>query len=84
MAKQVGFDSSSGAFVREVFSDGPAVKGGIRVGDMIRRINDREIRDYKDVLDVVSSVPSGNNIKITILRGGKTINLYVTVASRPD
>jgi stage IV sporulation protein B len=63
-----------------VLSDGsvsPAKKAGLKVGDIIRSMNGREITESKDVTDVIGS-SDGNSISMIIERDGKEMNIEFT------
>jgi serine protease Do len=82
-AGQLGLKSTEGALVGGVMEDGPAAKGGIQVGDVILKINDKPIKDYSDLVTIVSETPIGKSLKITIWREKNSLNLFVTVTERP-
>ena len=62
----------------------PAERGGVRVGDIILKINDKDISTYMDLLKIVGEMAPGQTLKLTIWRQRKTINLFVKVVERPD
>lgn len=72
-----------GALIAEVIPDGPAMKGGLRKGDLIRKIDGREIRDSNDLINIVSHLEVGQKVDIIILRNGKEMALNVTIGQRP-
>lgn len=82
-AGQLGLKSTEGALVGGLMEDGPAAKGGIQVGDVILKINDKPIKDYSDLVTIVSETPIGKTLKITIWREKTSLNLFVTVTERP-
>ncbi len=82
-AKDLGLDSNEGAFVGGVMSGGPAEKAGIRVGDFILKVNDKRIKSYKDLLNIVGNTPVGKTLKITVWRNKRLVNVYVRVSERP-
>ena len=82
-AGQLGLKSTEGALVGGVMEDGPAAKGGIQVGDVILKINDKPIKDYSDLVTIVSETPIGKTLKIAIWREKNSLNLFVTVTERP-
>jgi len=83
-ARELGLKSNQGAFVGEVIQGSPAERGGVRVGDIILKINDREIATYMDLLKIVGEMTPGQTLKLTVWRQRKTINLFVKVVERPD
>lgn len=71
------------AFVSEVSAGGPAAKAGIQAGDVITQIDGHKIEYGADVVDYVSSLSIGTKVKLTELRGGKTMNTTVTLGELP-
>lgn len=83
-ARELGLTSNQGAFVGEVIQKSPAERGGVRVGDIILKINDKDISTYMDLLKIVGEMAPGQTLNLTVWRQRKTINLYVKVVERPD
>lgn len=83
-AAQLGLDKPRGAFVGEVMKGSPAHRGGIQVGDVILKINDTEISDYKDLLKVVGDAPIGTRLAVEVWRDRKKMRLFLVVAERPE
>jgi len=83
-AQELGLKTNEGAFVGEVIQGSPAERSGVRVGDIILKINDKDIATYKDLLSIVGETSVGQTLKLTVWRQRKTITLYVKVGERPD
>lgn len=83
-AKEIGLEANQGAFVGEVIRNSPAERAGVKVGDVIVKINDRKIADYKDLLKIVGETPVGSSLKLTVWRERKFLNLFMPVADRPS
>lgn len=81
--KELGLDKKSGAFVGEVIPGSPADKAGLLVGDIILKIDDADINDYKDLLNIIGQTEPGRTLKLSVWRSGKSINLSVKVTDRP-
>ena len=87
-----------GAYVIEVTSGSPAdragLKGAIRRttiqglpsgGDWIIAVNGHRLTDYSSLLsNLVVNYNVGDTITLTILRGGKEMQLSLTLGKRPD
>ncbi|TVR74431.1 MAG: Do family serine endopeptidase [Spirochaetaceae bacterium] len=71
-----------GAFVVNVHLDSPASESGIRPGDLITRVGEREIRDSAQLTREVGSIAPGARTQFTLLREGRTVRLPVTLAER--
>ncbi|HCC35934.1 MAG TPA: hypothetical protein DEQ02_10075 [Ruminococcaceae bacterium] len=58
----------AGALVSEVAKGSAAEAAGIKVSDVIVKINDREITSVADVQNIVNSYAVGTKIKVTLMR----------------
>ncbi len=70
-----------GALVRLVQSGSPAEAAGIERGDIIVRIEDREISGVEDVFAVTRSHKVGDTITVEVVRDGERRTFDVTLAS---
>lgn len=82
-AGQLGLKTTEGALIGGLEENGPAARAGVRVGDVIVKINDTAIKDYNTLVDIVGKAPIAKTLKATIWREGKEINLFITVGERP-
>jgi len=83
-AKQIGLENNEGGFVGEVISGSPADTGGIRVGDVIVQIDNRNITDIKDIFQAVEEITIGQTVAVSIWRAGEIKKLYIKIKERPD
>ena len=81
MADAFGLENTRGALVNQVFEDTPASRGGIRHGDIIIKIDEREIDSAAELRLVVSQVLPGTKVAVTLLRQGKTMVMPITLGS---
>ena len=81
MAEAFGLDSTSGALVNQVQEDSPASRGGIVHGDIIIKIGDTEIGSASQLRLVVSQIPPGTEVAVTLIRESKTIILPIVLGS---
>ncbi len=82
-ATQLGLKDPAGALVGQVVAEGPALKGGMRIGDVILSVEGKKIEDFGDLVEIVEKTPIGTTLKIGIWREKAMVNLFVTVAVRP-
>jgi len=71
-----------GVLVSDVVADSPAEKAGIRAGDVIYRIDDRDVRRAQTLTKHVRSMEPGEKVKIYFLRDGKEKSEKVTLGER--
>ncbi len=82
-AKELGLQKPEGALVGAVEKDGPAYKAGLRIRDVITRIDGKSVRDYTDLVGIVSSTEISKSIQLTVWRDKSEINVQITVQERP-
>jgi len=69
-----------GILVVRVIPNTPAQQAGVRVGDVIIKVNDQPIKDGGQLQNVVEDTGINQNIKLTVIRGEQTMNLNVRTA----
>lgn len=68
----ISFDNEDGVFVEAVTPGSPAEQAGLRVGDVIIKIGNRDIKRYVDLRDALYRDASvGDNVTIEYTRRGK-------------
>jgi serine protease Do len=80
MAKALGMDRPHGALVNEVMPGRPAAKGGVQAGDVIVKVDGREMRDQSQARNTISMMRPGSQVKLTVNRNGKEMDIPVTLA----
>lgn len=81
-AKELGVEGKKGAFVADVYKNGPADKGGILAGDLVTSIGGVEVRSQDELVRKVGDIPAGSVTAIDIIRGGKKMSLKVKIDLR--
>ena len=79
MARQFNLESMDGVYVAEVQPNSAAEKGGIKVGDIITEINLNRVRNGAAVQEQMNRLRPGEQAVITVKRGGKQIELIVSL-----
>ncbi len=77
-----GAPGESGVLVAEVQEDGPAEAAGIRVGDVITRVGDREIETTGDLRRAVMALESGDPAEIGFVRERSEAVVTATIGKR--
>ncbi len=83
IASALGLDTTKGALVSAVNPDGPAAKAGIRQGDVIVAVGEHEIDRLKDLPLLIANRKAGEEIAITVWRGGDKRELQATIGNMP-
>ncbi len=73
-----------GAFVHEVVDGAPAAEAGIKVYDVIRKVNGEPVNNATDLQYRISDMMPGDTALLEVFRDGKTLELSVTLAEFPD
>ncbi len=73
-----------GALVQTVDPGKPAAKAGLKPGDVVIEVDGKPIRNNRDLIDYVSYLPVGSDVKITLIRNGQRMNLTAETAERPN
>ena len=73
-----------GALVSKVLPDSPAMRAGLKVGDVVTRFNEAEILLSSELPPLVGQIPAGKRARLQVLRDGKTLALEVEIAALPE
>jgi S1-C subfamily serine protease len=63
--------------------ESPAAKSGVLPGDLILKVGDRTISTLEDVLNAAFYLTSGDEVPLTVSRGGQTKEIKVDVGPNP-
>jgi serine protease Do len=80
MAKAFGMPNARGVAVASVEADSPALKAGLKVGDVITAINGNSVDDVNAFRLQVAAFSPNTTIHLKVARGGQTLELPVTLA----
>ncbi|HPI93397.1 MAG TPA: Do family serine endopeptidase [Deltaproteobacteria bacterium] len=78
-ASSLNMEVPKGAMVVDVVKGGPADRAGMKKGDVIVEVNGSEIMNSGRFRNQVAETIIGKNLSVKILRGGKEMDLNVTV-----
>jgi len=81
IADGLGLDQARGALVTDV-PDGPAMEGGVEVGDVILTFGGVEVADTRELVRVVGESAVGETVRVVVFRDGGTETLRVTLGRR--
>jgi len=83
-AKALGLSVAKGVLIQEVVKGGSASKEDIKEGDVIFKIDSREVNEPNELQGYIASKRAGAQIKLTLFRDGKEIERYVTLKAKDD
>jgi len=79
-AESFALPRAGGALVNAVEKGGPADKGGVEAGDIIVKVDGRDVHSSSELPRIVTMVRPGTKITLTVWRKGTQRDLVVTVA----
>ena len=83
MARRYGLLTETGVLVAEVFPSSPAQLAGMRPGDVIIGVDQRPLRDMKELLLALSRQPVGTELPVAVVRRGVERRLTLKPVERP-
>ena len=84
MAQQYRYDISEGVFVYSGEPGSAADKAGLKMGDVILKIDGKEIKDTAGLTAAKKSYSAGDTATFTIYRGGETMEIQLTFGVTPE
>ena len=72
-----------GALVQSVTPGKPAAQAGLAQGDVIVEIDGRQVRNNRDLIDYISYLPVGSQVRLTVIRSGERRTVTAKTAERP-
>lgn len=86
VAQNLNLPTQNGALITSssgspIVSGSPAEKAGLKSNDIITKINSTDINETNPLSKVIRSFNPGDNVTLTILRGGKTITVNLTLGT---
>ena len=75
--------TGSGAKIGAVRPGSPAGAAGLKVGDVITAVDGLRVTDANDLTAAVGDHQPGDKIHLTVTRGGSTLDVTATLATRP-
>ena len=83
IAPSLGLPKDRGELVSSVQSGDPADRAGIRRGDVILRVNGKDVTPEETVSYLIANTPVGSRATLDVIRNGRRIAVPVVVGERP-
>jgi S1-C subfamily serine protease len=98
LAERLGLDVRNGALIQDIESDSPAEKAGLRAGDheikfqaqdvtvggdVIVAVGGKPLTRASDLADQISSLSTGDEVELEVVRDGKHRTVQVELGHRP-
>jgi serine protease Do len=86
IADSLGLQDAKGAIVSQAQEGGPALKAGIKAGDIITAVDGKEVDSPRELARAVGAIEPGKSVEVTVWRSGKseTLNLELGTLPSPD
>ncbi len=84
VAESIGLGKASGSLIRSVSPGGAAAKAGIEAGDVITKIDGKQIEKSTDLRRVIAGIKPGAKVSVQVFRRGAYKDLSMTVGEMPD
>ncbi len=83
IAESLALGSARGVLITGVLHDGPAARGGLRPGDVVVKVGEREVRQTGDLFAAVAALEPDSRATLVVQRNGKSVELSLQVGERP-
>ncbi|MBE2258596.1 MAG: DegQ family serine endoprotease [Rhodobacteraceae bacterium] len=83
LAQSFGLKTATGALISSVEKGSPAATAGLEPGDVILKLNDREITRSSELPPLVAAIKPGTRISVQIWRKGATREIALAVGEIP-
>jgi len=71
LAKAFGLDFYKGVLISSIEPDAAADQAGLRVGDVVVKVNDRVVEDTADLRNSLGLLRAGADVELSVIRDGK-------------
>lgn len=72
----------SGVYIATLTNSGAAKNAGLRVGDVIIKIDDYKVNNMADLQSLIATRRPGDKVKVTYARGSQTLSTVATLRNR--
>ncbi|MEI7570165.1 MAG: trypsin-like peptidase domain-containing protein, partial [Alcaligenaceae bacterium] len=83
LARAFGLERAGGVIIAGMMRDGPAAKGGLKVGDIIQTIDGKPVNDTQRLMARIAAKAPGDLLELGIYRNGSAQTLALTAGQRP-
>ncbi len=84
IAASLGLPRPIGVLVKEVVPNSPAARAGLRVGDVIERVNGHEVEDAQALRFRIATLPVGSTARLASYRAGVNRELEAVLTAPPE
>jgi len=81
-AKAIGLGEPRGVLIQDLVKDGAAEKAGVKEGDVILKVDDKDVNQPNELQSYVAAKRAGTSVRLSLFRDGKEVEKYVTLKAR--
>src|SRR6266480_2273340 len=78
-----GDSDEGGVTVGEVLSGSPAEQAGLQPGDVIRKFEGRDVKNFRALRTLVAEAPLDKQVELQIVRNGKPLTVKTQIKEQP-
>jgi serine protease Do len=82
--KQLGLRDRKGSIVTQLFPNGPADQGGLKVGDVVLSLNGRIVENSQALRFQLATIAPGDVVTLVVLRNQQNVSLQITLIAPPN
>ena len=83
LAETFGIKQTEGVIITGVLQNGPAFKAGLKPGDVLLAVGEKDVRNVSELLTLIAAQTPGTAVKMRIKRRNVDMTLEITPAQRP-
>ena len=83
IAGSLGLTDAKGAIISDVTEASPALAAGLKTGDVILKVNGKDIADARELARNVAQIAPGKDVPVSIVRDGKAMDISVKIGTMP-
>ncbi len=84
IADSMGLKEAKGALVAQPQADSPAIKAGIKSGDVITSVNGKTIRDARQLARLIGTMAPGTTVTLGLIHNGEQKTVTLTLGTLPN
>ena len=84
LAANKGMALPRGVLIDRVHADGPAAAAGLRIGDVVTKVNGLDVDDDQALRFRFATFAVGGTARLSVLRDGQTIDLPIRLVAAPE
>jgi S1-C subfamily serine protease len=81
LAKEKSLENIKGVYISGLMEKSSAEKAGMKVGDIITRVQNTEVNTNAELIEIVSQYSPGDKLAIEVIRGGDKKKFDVTLTN---